>query len=141
MSQEASLHAEQSCWVVCLQMRAASCNVAFVGHHDMSCLCSSAAGEPVCAEKLRGALEVVVSGLVDRAFATQTAYVHCAHSLSKQMQALTSLNAHLMDVRQVQSSQKVGPFSFVFMWSYWHVRQVCRSPEASLQQPAAMHSV
>ena len=54
------------------------------------------------AERLHGALGVIVSGLVDRAFATQTAYVHAAHSLSKQAQALTSLNAHLMSVRQVR---------------------------------------
>ena len=52
-------------------------------------------------ERLRGALEVTVSALVDRAFATQTAYVHCAHSLSKQAQAMSSLNSHLMTVRQV----------------------------------------
>ena len=52
-------------------------------------------------ERLRGALEVTVSALVDRAFATQTAYVHCAHSLSKQARAMSSLNSHLMTVRQV----------------------------------------
>lgn len=45
---------------------------------------------------------MIVSSLVDRAFATQTAYVHCADSLSKQMQAMTSLNNHLMNVCQVQ---------------------------------------
>ncbi|CAL5221225.1 g3377 [Coccomyxa viridis] len=60
----------------------------------------SSAKEQTSAEALHGALSVIVSGLVDRAFATQTAYVHAAHSLSKQTQALTSLNAHLMSVRQ-----------------------------------------
>ena len=55
-------------------------------------------------ERLRGALEVTVSALVDRAFATQTAYVHCVHSLSKQAQAMSSLNSHLMTVRQVRAA-------------------------------------
>ena len=54
-------------------------------------------------ERLRGALEVTVSALVDRAFATQTAYVHCAHSLAKQARAMSSLNSHLMTVRQVRA--------------------------------------
>ena len=43
-----------------------------------------------------------MGSLVDRAFATQTAYVHCAHNLSRQAQALTSLNSHLVSVRQVR---------------------------------------
>lgn len=64
--------------------------------------CSNPAGEHNSVERLRGALEVTVSSLVDRAFATQAAYVQCAASLSKQMQALTSLNTHLMNVCQVQ---------------------------------------
>ena len=57
-----------------------------------------------------------MSGLVDRAFATQTAYVHCALGLSKQAQAMTSLNTHLMGVRQVQLPMHGPPSHFVT----WH---------------------
>ena len=55
-----------------------------------------------------------MSSLVDRAFATQTAFVRCADSLSKQMQALTSLNTHLMNVCQVQHSPQ-GPQGLGFI--------------------------
>ena len=109
-----------------------------------SWLCSIPAGEQVSAERLRGALELVVSGLVDRAFATQTAYVHCAHGLSKQAQALTSLNTHLMSVRQVlfllSAPFLPSPMSLVY-------RLVCATttarqfgmPSMSSVQPQLMH--
>lgn len=68
---------------------------------EMSGCCRDAADEAAAVERLRGALEVTVSSLVDRAFAAQTAYVHCAHGLAKQARAAAALSAHLMTVRQV----------------------------------------
>jgi hypothetical protein len=54
------------------------------------------------AERLQGALEVVVGRLADRAFATQTAVVQYAHSLARQAHALSVANQQLRDTRQVR---------------------------------------
>ena len=70
--------------------------------------CACGAGAPRDAAslaRLQGALEVVVTRLVDRAFATQTAVVHSAHTLARQAHALSSANQQLRKTRQVGASQ------------------------------------
>jgi hypothetical protein len=62
---------------------------------------SSPAAGAASTERLQGALEVVVTHLTDRAFATQTAVVHFAHTLARQAHALSSANQQLRTTRQV----------------------------------------
>ncbi|KAK9915445.1 hypothetical protein WJX75_009249 [Coccomyxa subellipsoidea] len=51
-------------------------------------------------QQLEGALHVVVGRLVDRAFATQSAIVHFAHSVARQAHALSAANQQLRETRQ-----------------------------------------
>jgi hypothetical protein len=53
-------------------------------------------------QQLEGALHVVVGRLVDRAFATQSAIVHFAHSVARQAHALSAANQQLRETRQVR---------------------------------------
>ena len=63
-------------------------------------VCSGGAG-PASVAELQGALEVVVGRLVDRAFATQTAVVHFAHTLAQRARGLAAANEQLRKTRQV----------------------------------------
>ncbi len=67
-------------------------------------------GADSAVQQLEGALHVVVGRLVDRAFATQSAIVHFAHSLARQAQALSAANQQLREIRQVCACCTIVPF-------------------------------
>ena len=69
---------------------------------------SSPAADTASTDRLQGALEVVVTHLTDRAFATQTAVVHFAHTLARQAHALSSANQQLRTTRQVGAPQMLS---------------------------------
>ncbi|CAL8468407.1 g7947 [Coccomyxa elongata] len=51
-------------------------------------------------QRVEGALHVVVGRLVDRAFATQSAVVHFAHSVARQAHTLSAANQQLRELRR-----------------------------------------
>lgn len=54
-------------------------------------------------QRVEGALHVVVGRLVDRAFATQSAVVHFAHSVARQAHTLSTANQQLRELRRVRA--------------------------------------
>ncbi len=63
------------------------------------CPCNSDAA----LQRVEGALHVVVGRLVDRAFATQSAVVHFAHSVARQAHTLSAANQQLRELRRVRT--------------------------------------